>query len=72
MVDTVQPHCLFASESRSRRHAKMMNLRKVEKRELLTPLRRLDAKGKPSLPVKGEVFLLRPDKRKLLLAEMPS
>jgi hypothetical protein len=50
----------------------MMNLRKVEKRELLTPLRRLDAKGKPSLPVKGEVFLLRPDKRKLLLAEMPS
>ena len=58
MVDTMQPHCLFASDNRRRGHAKRMNLRNTEKREPLAPLQRLAGKKTPRLSVQGEVFLL--------------
>src|SRR5277367_2739603 len=35
-----------------------MNLRRTEKHEPLAPLRRLEVKAKPFLPVNGEVFPL--------------
>ena len=57
MVDTTTT-LLVCVRKPATRHAKKMNLRKVENSELLTTLLRLDDKKNPLLPVEAEVFFL--------------
>jgi hypothetical protein len=57
MVDTLQPRCLFASETEGRRHANEMNLRNRENRG--SSLQHMGWTARRSYHlVGGEVFLL--------------
>jgi len=56
MVDTMQPPCLLVSESRRHLYGKRMNLRKMEKREPLAPLRSLVGRKLPAFQSRAKCF----------------